>query len=163
MSLLKGFWYVVNLKNNPGFSSHSHSDIPLLGGVAAEPGCRNFPFYFGINIPVWVELKLLKNYTLANSSWSCIIRTDQCDGFAWATNRCEPPRLVYSYRHTVFRRISGCEHHIHLSADIQNRQGIPGSSTHACARNKGLYTSHFYVNRIRPGFFYGSIGLDHML
>ena len=38
------------LPKNPGFSSHSHSDIPMLGGVEPQTGCRSCSLHFSINV-----------------------------------------------------------------------------------------------------------------
>ena len=40
-----------NLNMIPGFSSHSRSDIPLLGGMEPKIGCHSYSFNFIINIP----------------------------------------------------------------------------------------------------------------
>ena len=51
ISLLKRFWYVVNLEDNLNFTYTSHSDIPLLGSLVSQVDRHNYPFHFSANIP----------------------------------------------------------------------------------------------------------------
>lgn len=72
----RGVLYVVNLKKNPRFFSHSSL-------VEPKTGCRSWSFHFNINIP--------KLY----SSWSCIINTcRRAVGCTWVTKRRKPSRSV---------------------------------------------------------------------
>ena len=69
--IAQGVLVCRKLEENPGFSTHSHSDIPLLGGVEPNAGCRSYSFLFSINIPEWVKLRLLHRDTV------CLLTQDK--------------------------------------------------------------------------------------